>query len=368
MVPKDRERQDYGAMPENGGALDVGETLVRDVRAIIDDGMSAAAASVDQCALMTYWRVGRRIAEEVKKGAERAEYGARVIVELADRLKFSYRGHYSKRNLDYFCQFYRLFPDFEIVNARVHNLRWTHFRELLSVTSDDARYWYLREASREGWSARTLARNVGSQYYQRLLSAPKKEAVIAEMTEKTAAFPTATEEMVKSPVVAEFLNFTQDCDYTESDLEKAIISHISRFIMELGRGFSFVARQQHIATDCGDFYIDLVFYNFVLKCFFLIDLKTAKLTHQDVGQMDMYVRMYDELKRTEGDNPTVGLLLCADTSKDIAKYSVLNGSKQLFAAKYMTCLPSEEELRREIERQKEIFALQHKSGGLEGGK
>ena len=342
------------------------EGFVKDVRTIISEGMIVAAVSVEQCALLTYWKVGRRIVEEIKKGESRAEYGGRVILELSKRLGMEYGGHYSKRNLDYYCQFYRLFADFEIVNARVHNLRWTHYRELLSVTSEDARYWYLREASREGWSAKTLARNVGSQYYQRLLAAPKKDAVIAEMMEKTASYPTAAEEIVKSPVVAEFLNLTPSCDFTESELEKSIISHISRFIMELGRGFSFVARQQHIATDCGDFYIDLVFYNFVLKCFFLVDLKTTKLTHQDVGQMDMYVRMYDDLKRTEGDNPTVGLLLCADTSKDIAKYSVLNGSKQLFAAKYMTCLPSEEELRKEIERQKEIFALQHKEGRKDG--
>ena len=259
--------------------------LADDVRGIIEDGLRGAFASVEQIALVTYWRVGRRVVEEIKQGADRAEYGKKIVSELAKKLRFQFGGHYSKRNLDYYCQFYRLFPDFEIVNARVHNLRWTHYRELLSVTSDDARYWYLREASREGWSARTLARNVGSQYYQRLLASPKKEAVVAEMMEKTAANPPTTAEMLKSPVVAEFLNLTPNSDYTESDLEKAIISHISRFIMELGRGFSFVARQQHIATDCGDFYIDLVFYNYILKCFFLIDLKTTRLTHQDVGQI-----------------------------------------------------------------------------------
>lgn len=342
------------------------EDLVKDVRAIIDEGVAQASVAVHVIAALTYWRVGRRIVNEEQGGVERAEYGAHLIDELAKALFPVYGDRYSPRRLREYRHFFIQVPDFEIWHSRVPNLTWTHIRQVLSVTSEDARYWYLREASHEGWSARTLARNVDSQYYQRLLAAPKKDAVIAEMMEKTASYPTAAEEIVKSPVVAEFLNLTPSCDFTESELEKSIISHISRFIMELGRGFSFVARQQHIATDCGDFYIDLVFYNFVLKCFFLVDLKTTKLTHQDVGQMDMYVRMYDDLKRTEGDNPTVGLLLCADTSKDIAKYSVLNGSKQLFAAKYMTCLPSEEELRKEIERQKEIFALQHKEGRKDG--
>lgn len=228
------------------------------------------------------------------------------------------------------------------------------------MVSDDARYWYVREASLSNWSARQLERNVGSQYYQRLLAAPRKDAVVAEMREKTSACLTLPEEMVKSPVVTEFLNLPANTGYTESELETAIISHIEKFLLEMGRGFAFVSRQQHISTDAGDFFIDLVFYNYLLKCFFLVDLKTTKVSHQDVGQMDMYVRMFDELKRGEGDNPTVGLLLCAETSSDIARYSVLNGSKQLFAAKYLTVLPSEEELRREIERQKQMFRLQHR--------
>ena len=339
------------------------EAFVNEVESIIAEGMVQAYASVEQIALLTFWKVGRRISDEIKRGDSRADYGKRVISVLAERLSGLHGGHYSKRNLDYYCQFYRAFPDFEIVNARVHNLRWTHYRALLSVASDDARYWYLREASRENWSARTLARNVGSQYYQRLLQSPKKEAVVAEMLEKTASNPPANDEMLKSPIVAEFLNLTLNSDFTENDLEKAILTHIENFVRELGRGFAFVARQQHIATDCGDFFIDLVFYNYVLKCFFLIDLKTSQVTHQDVGQMDMYVRMYDDLKRTEGDNPTIGLLLCADTSKDIARYSVLHGNKQLFAAKYLTYLPTEEELRREIEREKELYRLQGQGAG-----
>ena len=338
------------------------ERLLSDVRAIIDDGVVKSYAAVNVLAALTYWRVGRRIVEEEQGGANRAEYGTHLIDELSRSLYPVYGDRYSARRLRDFRQFYLQIPDFEIWHSRVPNLTWTHIRQVLPVVSDDARYWYLREASREGWSARTLARNVGSQYYQRLLKSPKKEAVIAEMLAMTAANPPANAEMVKNPVVAEFLNLSTNCDYTESELEKSIIDHIGKFIMELGRGFSFVARQQHMVADGKDYYIDLVFYNFVLKCFFLIDLKTIELTHRDVGQMDMYVRMYDDLKRTEGDNPTIGLLLCSETGKDLAKYSVLNGNKQLFAAKYMTCLPSEEELRKEIERQKEIFLEQHDLG------
>ena len=338
------------------------ERLLSDVRTIIDDGVVKSYAAVNVLAALTYWRVGRRIVEEEQGGANRAEYGTHLIDELSRSLYPVYGDRYSARRLRDFRQFYLQIPDFEIWHSRVPNLTWTHIRQVLPVVSDDARYWYLREASREGWSARTLARNVGSQYYQRLLKSPKKEAVIAEMLAMTAAHPPANAEMVKNPVVAEFLNLSTNCDYTESELEKSIIDHIGKFIMELGRGFSFVARQQHMVADGKDYYIDLVFYNFVLKCFFLIDLKTTELTHRDVGQMDMYVRMYDDLKRTEGDNPTIGLLLCSETGKDLAKYSVLNGNKQLFAAKYMTCLPSEEELRKEIERQKEIFLEQHDHG------
>jgi predicted nuclease of restriction endonuclease-like (RecB) superfamily len=228
------------------------------------------------------------------------------------------------------------------------------------VTNDDARYWYANEAAKEMWSVRTLDRNVSSQYYFRLLQSPKKEAVIEEMKELTADFQADKLEVIKNPVVAEFLQLPTNPDFTESKLERAILKHLRSFILEMGRGFAFMFEQYHMATSGGDYFIDLVFYNVVLKCYFLIDLKTTRITHQDVGQMDMYVRMFDELKRTEGDNPTIGLLLCAETDEDIARYSVLNGNEQLFAAKYLTYLPTEEELRREIEQQKEFFRLQHK--------
>lgn len=251
------------------------------------------------------------------------------------------------------------FKDLEIWYTRVPNLKWSHFRTVLSVTSEDARYWYIHEASTESWSVRTLARNVGSQYYHRLLQSPRKEAIINEMMQLTAPLNDKPHGFLKDPVVAEFLQLPSNASFTETELEKAIIQHLKDFLLEMGRGFAFMAEQYHISTDAGDFFVDLVFYNVVLKCYVLIDLKTKRVTHQDVGQMDMYVRMFDDLKRTDGDNPTIGLLLCSDTSKDIAQYSVLHDSKQLFAAKYLTSLPPKEVLDREIEQQKEIFYLQH---------
>ena len=220
----------------------------------------------------------------------------------------------------------------------------------------------MEEAANENWSSRTLDRNISSQYYHRLLASQNKAPVIAEMKEITAPMQADKLEFIKNPVVAEFLGLASNPDFTETKLEQCIITHLQNFLMELGKGYAFVARQQHIHTEKEDYYIDLVFYNYILKCFVLIDLKTARITHQDVGQMDMYVRMYDERKRSEGDNPTIGILLCSETSEDIARYSVLHDSKQLFASKYLTYLPTKEELRREIEAQKEIFRLQQKEG------
>lgn len=237
-------------------------------------------------------------------------------------------------------------------------LPWTHYRELIRVGNAEARVWYEQEAKREMWSSRTLHRNISSQYYYRLIQSQDKGIVTEEMHKLTASYQRDKLEYIKNPVVAEFLGYPTDFNYTESDLEKSIIEHIQHFIMEMGKGFAFVARQKHIRTDMGDFYIDLVFYNYILKCFFLIDLKTSQISHQDVGQMDMYVRMYDKLQCTGGDNPTIGLLLCSETSEDMARYSVLHGNEQLFQAKYLLYLPSKEELVQEIEHQKEIFRLQ----------
>jgi len=332
--------------------------VLSDVKTIIAQGRQTAYQGANAVLIRTYWQGGRRIVEEEQQGEQRAAYGMQIVEGLAQALRPIYGNAYSLRNLQYMRQFYLYFKDLEIVNARVRNLSWTHFRTLLRVDNEDARYWYMREAAKEMWSTRTLDRNIGSQYYYRLLRSPRKEEVMAEMKQRTQSLQAQPDEIIKSPIIAEFLGLPSDLSYNESQIEHAILDHIREFIMEMGRGFAFVARQKRIATDMGDFYVDLVFYNYILKCFFLVDLKTERISHQDVGQMDMYVRMYDELMRTEGDNPTLGLLLCSETSQDIARYSILKDNKQLFASKYLAFLPTEEELKREIERQKELFLLQ----------
>ena len=253
--------------------------------------------------------------------------------------------------------------DFDILQSLTAKtsirLSWTHYRIILQEPTTNGRTWYENEAANEMWSTRTLQRNISSQYYHRLLRSQNKAVVHDEMVKLTQPLQDKLE-FLKNPVIAEFLGFKNNTDYTENALEQSIIDHLIPFLMELGKGFALVDRQKHIHTEKQDYYIDLVFYNYHLRCFVLIDLKTSKLSHQDVGQMDMYVRMYDELVRPEGHNPTIGLLLCADTDEDVAHYSILNNNDHLFAAKYLTYMPTKEELRREIEQQKEFFKLQNK--------
>ena len=333
--------------------------VITEIKSIISSGQEAAYSASNKAMLFTYWNIGKRIVEQELRGGERAEYGSGLISALAEELTKEFGKNYSKRNLHYYIKFYQYFPDEQIVNACVHNLNWTHIRSLLRVSDENARYWHMKEAVDENWSSRTLDRNISTQYYYRLLQTPKKAAVIEEMKQKTAQFQKNQFELIKSPVIAEFLGFKNEDTYLEGDLESAILSHIRDFLMELGRGFAFVARQQHIVTETSDYYLDLVFYNIELKCYVLIDLKMGKITHQDVGQIDMYVRMYDDLKRGQGDNPTIGILLCSETDEDIARYSVLHDNDRLFMSKYLTYLPTKEQLKAEIDRQKEIFFMQH---------
>lgn len=334
--------------------------LIADIREITHRYRTKAAIQLNVAIVDERWEIGKRIVEEEQNGATRAEYGANLLKELSKLLTVEMGKGYSPRALAYYRQLYVYFPDRKILQTRLQNLTWSHLQAILGEKSEKARLWYMDEAVRQMWSVKTLERNIGSQYYHRLLASYDKDAVEKEMKDMTAQSNTiiAPEQYIKSPVVTEFLGIPKDATYTESTLENALITHLQQFLMELGKGYAFVERQQHIVTDAGDYYIDLVFYNYLLKCFVLIDLKTTKITHQDVGQMDMYVRMYDDLKCTHGDNPTIGILLCSETSEDIAKYSMLNGSKQLFASKYLTFLPSEEELRQEIETQKNLFLLQ----------
>jgi predicted nuclease of restriction endonuclease-like (RecB) superfamily len=228
----------------------------------------------------------------------------------------------------------------------------------MRVSDSSARQWYITEAAENHWPYKTLDRNISTLYYQRLLSSQVKEPVVKEMEEKTASFQHSKLEFIKNPSVLEFMGLPRNVGYSEEKLEKAIIDHMQQFLLELGKGFAFVARQQLVRTETADFYIDLVFYNINLKCYVIIELKTDKITHQDIGQLDMYVRMFDDLRRNKDDNPTIGILLCTETDKTIARYSVLNESKQLFASKYLPYLPSEAELAEEIEKQKEIIKEQ----------
>lgn len=333
--------------------------LLSDARYIIDKTKEYASRSINVALLQRNWHLGRRISEELLHGEQRADYGKETIKTLSAELTDIYGKGFTKSNLYSFIRFYKMFPEiFQSPIGKSELLTWTHYYLLLDVDNEVARRWYAHEAFTENWGVRALRRNISSQYYQRLLLSQQKEKVKNEMKQLTAPLQGDKLEFIKNPVVAEFLGLSSDSSFTESALETSIINHLQKFILELGKGYAFVARQQRIHTDMGDFYIDLVFYNYILKCFLLIDLKTTQISHQDVGQMDMYVRMYDKLKRTEGDNPTIGLILCSKTSKDMARYSALSESQQLFQARYLTLLPSKDELSKEIEKQKEIFLLQ----------
>ena len=338
------------------------DDILKDMCGIIEFSQKAAYQAVNTTLVQRNWMIGYRIAEEEFGGEERSEYGLKVIKKLSKELTNLYGKGYDRGTLYRCLRFYRMFPEI-VASLRQQSgtiLSWTHYRILLQVEDKKARDWYEKEAAEQTWSVRTLQRNISSQYYYRMLQTQKQELVENEMKELTAEFQNDKLEFIKNPVVAEFLGLASNTDFTESDLEKSILTNLQKFLMELGKGYAFVARQQHIHTEKRDYFIDLVFYNYILKCFVLIDLKTKEITHQDVGQMDMYIRMYDELKRSEGDNPTIGIVLCSDTDEDVARYSVLHGNEQLFASKYKLYLPTEEELRAEIETQKAMFYLQQK--------
>ena len=264
---------------------------------------------------------------------------------------------FSKRTLWDYKKFYLTFPNIEDCAHMCAQLTWSHIRLIMRVESDQVRAYYLQETAQQHWSVRTLERNINTLYYQRLLASQMKEAVKEEMQLKTAEFQQDPHEFIKNPTVLEFLNIPTHYAYNENELEKSLINNLQQFLLELGKGFAFVARQKHIRTETQDFFIDLVFYNYILKCFVIVELKTDKITHQDIGQLDMYVRMFDDLERSETDNPTLGILLCTKTDETIAKYSVLAENKHLFATKYLPFLPTEEELVAEIEREKQILRL-----------
>jgi len=325
------------------------DTLYSAIAEVIQQARQQVRQAVNQQMVQAYWHIGRLIVEQEQQGQERAEYGRRQLKRLSERLQGEFGKGFDVTNLRNMRRFYQAFPIRETVSLE---LSWSHYSLLARIESPPARDWYMREAAQQSWSVRALERQIGVLYYERLLASKDKVAVEQEAQQKTEALLESPTAYLRDPYILDFLNL-QDKTWQESDLEQAIITNLQQFLLELGKGFAFVERQQRIRTDDGDYFIDLVFYNFHLKCFLLIDLKMHKLTHQDVGQMDMYVRMYEEQKRRADDNPTIGLILCSERNNTVARYSVLNESKQLFASKYLTELPTEEELQRELERERE---------------
>lgn len=332
---------------------------IAEIKQILTQARQKSYQAVNSAMVEAYWLIGKRIVEEEQNGKERADYGKEIIKNIFEEMTLEFGRGFSKRTIWEIRQFYTTFPEFSIVRTLSAQLSWSHFQRIAKVQQEQARIYYLKEAAANNWSVRTLDRNISTLFYQRLLSSQQKETVVNEMVEKTQDFQNNSSEFIKNPTVLEFLNLPTNYSYTEAEFEKSLIDNLQHFILELGKGYSFVARQKHIRTETADFYIDLVFYNYLMKCFVIIELKTDKINHQDIGQLDMYVRMFDDLERPEGDNPTIGILLCTETDKTIAKYSVLNDNKQLFASKYLDYLPSEEELINEIEKQKYLFKLNH---------
>ena len=338
--------------------MGISNNYINEIKKILKNARQKAYTAVNSAMVEAYWEIGRRIVEEEQNGKERAEYGKEILQNLSKELTEEFGKGYSYRTLREIRQFYLMFSDFEKWRTVSAKLTWSHFQKVLKVSDEKARIFYLTEAAENMWSVRTLDRNISTLYYNRIIASIDKKIVENEMKDKTKKLQ--AKEFIKNPVVLEFLDLPTSMSYTENELEKALIDDIQKFMMELGKGFAFVERQQHIRTENSDFYIDLVFYNYILKCFIIVELKTEKLTHQDIGQLDMYVRMYDDLKKQENDNPTIGLLLCTETDGTIIKYSVLNDNKNLFASKYVNYLPSEEELINEIERQKVLFKINSK--------
>ena len=364
--------------------------LVNDLRSIVSKARSKAFAAVNYSLVERNWRIGQRIVEQEQNGASRAEYGKHVIEVASAALTKEFGKGFSETNIMNFKKFYLKFKELTIhqtvseefkkqkhqtlsdessllpqkgqtqpAQFELRLLPWSHYERLIRVEDKKAREWYAKEAFEQGWSFRTLNRNINTLYYERLLMSTKKQPVVDEMQDKTKAYQQDKLEYIKSPVVLEFLGLPEDTSLAESKLETAIINNLEKFLMEMGKGYALVARQQHIRTEENDYYIDLVFYNYLIKSFILVDLKVNRITYQDVGQMDMYLQMYDKMKKGPDDNPTIGIILCTETDSDVARYSTLAKNDQMFAAKYKLYLPDKEDLRREIERQKELYLMAH---------
>ena len=323
-------------------------SFYRDIRQILQSARNKAYTAINTAMVDAYWNIGKRIVEEEQQGKNRAQYGQKLIKNLSIELNSEFGKGFSVANLKNFRQFYLTFTGDKKSYTLCSQLNWSHIRLIMRIDNKHARTWYLTESKAENWSVRQLQRHISTRYYERLLSsADKKNAIVVDRKNKIIN----TRDFVKDPYVLEFLDLEEKGELKESRLEHAIINNLQAFLLEMGKGFSFVARQLRISTETSHFYIDLVFYNYLLKCFVIIDLKTSKISHQDIGQMDMYVRMFDDLKRGKDDNPTIGIILCNDKEETLVRYSVLKDSEQLFASKYRLVLPTEKELEVELERE-----------------
>lgn len=315
-----------------------------DVHEILDEAKSKTYEAANNIMTYAYWNVGKRIIEQEQKGNRKAKYGSYLIKRLSQELSDEYGTGFSIANIRNCRQLYLTFPKESYGYSLIGKIHWSHLRTIMRLDDEEERNFYLKEVANEYWSVKELERNIKSGYFKRILS--------TQFPEKIGQIP----KFVKDPYVLEFMGIKDNNAVIEKEVENAIISNLQKFLLEMGRGFCFVDRQMHICTETSDFYIDLVFYNYILKCFVLIDLKTHKLTHQDIGQMDMYIRMFDDLKRQSDDNPTIGIIFCTDKDETMVKYSVLNESEQIFASKYMTVLPTVEELKNELERNQLIYS------------
>jgi len=331
------------------------ETIYQTIKTILQTARDKAYKQVNFIMVEAYWNIGKQIVEEEQKGEDRAKYGSYLIKELSKRLSKEFGRGFSTQSLWNMRQFYNSFP---ILSTLWRELSWSHYKLIIRLKDEDARAWYMEEAVKSHWSVRALERQIGTHYYERLISSRDKQGVAFEAKEKTKDLLLTPKDIIKDPYVLEFLDLKQNNSFYESELESALIKRIQDFLLELGRGFAFVARQKRIKTELSDFYIDLVFYNYILKCFVVIDLKRGRLTHQDVGQMDMYVRMFDDLEKSQEDNPTIGIILCTEKDNTVVKYSVIDDSDNLFVSKYQLYLPTQEELKAEIER--DLVELQNR--------
>lgn len=364
------------------------ETIfVNDLRTIVSAARDVSYRMANLMQVAQNWLIGRRIVEQEQQGKIRAEYGKHVVELASQVLTKEFGQGFSETQIRNFRKFYLTFRELQIQQtvpaefrsrlasiqqtmpaessdngiAMPVQLSWSHYERLIRVADPDARFWYMHEAATQQWDYRTLKRNIDSQYYYRLAQTPKsqRQEVIDEMCRLTADYENEKSTFVKNPMLVEFLGLKHREAFTESKLEQAILDHLEHFLMEMGKGYALVDRQMHIHTEDNDYYIDLVFYNYLLKCFVLVDLKTTKVSYEDVGQMDMYLKLFDTYKRPEGDNPAIGIILCSETNADVARFSTLATNKQMYASKYLTYMPSKEVLAREIEQQKEIFRLQN---------